>query len=128
MWAIERPRTGAGTSAQAGWACRAALAAATNVLASPSETSATTSLVRAGLVDAIRAPVAPATGVPAMIEVMLRLITTSVRQCRRLRAAADVAGGGLVIRRGQRRSFIAGGGQPAERVVDGTHTNLQFVR
>src|SRR6516225_11360105 len=87
MWAIERPRTGAGTSAQAGCACLAACAAATNVLASPSETSATTSLVRAGLVDAIRAPVAPA-GAPAMIEVMLLLITTSVRQCHLVRATA----------------------------------------
>src|SRR6516164_8418456 len=77
---MARPRTGAGTSAQAGCACRAARAAATNVLASPRDTSATISLVRAGLVEVIRPPLASAAGVPPMIEVMLRLITTSSRQ------------------------------------------------
>jgi hypothetical protein len=77
--AIARPRTGAGTSAQAGCASRAARAAAANVPASPSETSATTSLIRAGLVDVIRPPGAPVTGTPPTIEVMLRLIVTSLR-------------------------------------------------
>src|SRR5690349_9309948 len=107
MCAIARPRTGAGTSAQADCACRAACAAATNVAASPSETSATISLVRAGLVDLIRTPVAPSTGVPAMIEVTLRLITTSSRQFHLLRAC---------------------GSQPAEHIIEGTHANLQLVR
>src|SRR4051812_18203130 len=49
--AITRPRAGAGTFAHSYWAARAARAASTNVAASPSATSATTSSVRAGFVE-----------------------------------------------------------------------------
>ena len=42
-WAITRPRAGAGTSAHSFWAARAARQASTNVEASASATSATTS-------------------------------------------------------------------------------------
>ena len=72
MCAMARPRTGAGTSAQAGCAARAAAAAAAKVAASASATSATTSLVRAGLVDVIRPAGAPGTAAPPMTEVSER--------------------------------------------------------
>jgi hypothetical protein len=49
--AITRPRTGAGTAAQAGWASRAARHAATKVGADTSSTRATTSLRSAGLTE-----------------------------------------------------------------------------
>src|ERR1700691_920741 len=74
MWAMARPRTGAGTSAQPGWTARAARAAAANVPASPSAISATVSLVRAGFAEVIRPPGAPVTGTPAMTEVTGRVI------------------------------------------------------
>src|SRR6185437_1594747 len=74
MWAMARPRTGAGTSAQAGWAALAARAAATKTPPSPSLTVATTSLVRAGFVEATSPPGAPSAGTPPTIEVTTRLI------------------------------------------------------
>src|SRR4051794_29647530 len=63
---MARPRTGAGVSAQACCAWRAARAAATTVSGSPSETCATVSARSAGLVEAtVRVP---GTRSPATIE------------------------------------------------------------
>src|SRR3954471_20698820 len=66
--AITRPRAGAGTRAHSFCAARAARAASTNVDASPSATSATTSSVRAGLVEVRRPPGASARASPPMTE------------------------------------------------------------
>ena len=66
IWAIARPRTGAGTDAQPSWAFFAASAALTKVDASPNATSPTTSSSRAGLVLAAIRP--PGTDDPSMTE------------------------------------------------------------
>src|SRR4051794_12569529 len=66
--AITRPRAGAGTRAHSFCAPRAPRAASTNVDASPSATSATTSSVRAGLVEVRRPPGASARASPPMTE------------------------------------------------------------
>ncbi len=77
MFAIARPRTGAGTSAHARWASAAARAAVTSSGPSPSATSATTSSRRAGLVERNVPPGPPATGRPAMTEVTVRAFERS---------------------------------------------------
>src|SRR5689334_9524424 len=75
---IARPRTGAGTSAQAAWASRAARQAATKVDASPRSASATTSEVSAGLVEVIRPPGASVSGRPETMEATVRVCWASV--------------------------------------------------
>src|SRR4051812_34353770 len=82
--AITRPRAGAGTFAHSRCAARAARAASTNVEASPSATSATTSSVRAGFVEMRTGPsrrTSPPTIEPSLVseamEVMaVRLVPT----------------------------------------------------
>src|SRR6266545_1952103 len=66
--ATARPRTGAGTCAQARCASRAARHAATKVPASPRATSATTSSSRAGLTEGSVPPGAPSIGRPSTTE------------------------------------------------------------
>ena len=69
--AITRPRAGAGTRAHSFCAARAARAASTNVDASPSSTSATTSDVFAGLVEVRRPPGASPRASPSTMEAMV---------------------------------------------------------
>src|SRR3954452_9547625 len=70
---IARPRIGAGTCAHSRWASRAASQAATNVLASPSRTSATTSSVFAGFLEVSDPPGPSVTGLPLTIDAMVRV-------------------------------------------------------
>ena len=67
-WAITRPRAGAGTFAHSFCAARAARQASANVAASARDTSATTSSVRAGLVDVRRPPGASVRASPSITE------------------------------------------------------------
>ena len=66
--AITRPRAGAGTAAHSFCAARAARAASTKTDASPSETVATTSDVRAGFVEVRVPPGASARAMPSTME------------------------------------------------------------
>jgi hypothetical protein len=70
-WAMTRPRAGAGTFAHSFWAARAAAQASTNVAASASDTSATTSSSRAGLVDTRRPPGASVRASPPITEAIV---------------------------------------------------------
>jgi hypothetical protein len=72
MCAMARPRTGAGTAAQASWAFRAASAAPTKTGASANETSPTTSDSSAGLV--LGWVCTPATGLPPTTDVTIRVL------------------------------------------------------
>src|SRR5919112_661180 len=64
---------GAGTAAHFPCASRAARHASTNVPASPSDTSATVSEVRAGFVEVMRPPGAPSGARPPIIEATVRV-------------------------------------------------------
>src|SRR5215203_4915672 len=66
-------RIGAGTDAHSRCASRAAVHASTNVPASPSDTSATVSDVRAGFVEVMRPPGAPSGARPPIIEATVRV-------------------------------------------------------
>src|SRR5215210_7467370 len=68
-------RIGAGTSDHSRCAARAALHACTNVPASPSSTSATVSVVRAGFVESMRPPGASSTARPPITEATVRVPT-----------------------------------------------------
>src|SRR5690348_2403798 len=78
MCAIARPRTGAGTSAQAGWAVLAARQASTYVAPSASVTSATTSLVRDGFREEYGVPPDEA-GRPAITELIVAVKVSLLR-------------------------------------------------
>src|SRR4051812_31283717 len=89
--AITRPRAGAGTLAHSRCAARAARAASTNVAASPSATSATTSSVRAGLVEVRRPPGASRRTSPPMIEPIVVPEAVEVMAVRLVRPVRPVA-------------------------------------
>lgn len=76
--AITLPRTGAGTLAHSRCASLAVRQAAANVSASASPTRATTSLVRAGLVESY--VVAAAASLPPTMETMFRLTGALLRK------------------------------------------------
>ena len=74
IWAMARPRTGAGTAAQPAWALWADSAAPRKTDASARLTSATTSPGRAGLLLVIM--VEPVTGWPSTTDVTVRVVLT----------------------------------------------------
>src|SRR5580704_16613717 len=118
MAAMARPRTGAGTSAQEGWARLAAAHAEAKVAPVARETSATTSSSRAGLVEVRTPAAAPVAGRPPAIEAIFLVML--VPPCWLAPTSGSVG-----FPRGGTRDLLRG--EPVEGALDRLASDRQFV-
>ena len=119
MAAMARPRTGAGTSAQDGWARLAAAQAAAKVPPVARVTSATTSSSRDGLGEVSTPAAGPSAGRPLTIEtIFLVMLVAPWLACVHVARFSR-------LRRGGARDLLRG--EPVEGALERLATDRQFV-